>query len=146
MYVVGLGEHKSKFLADIYITFIDLAWPLVMFILFTIYLIIFMVFAIFWWLMAFNNGDLDNLDNSDHKFCLVGVESFPTAILFSLETQTTIGYGTAYPNSECAATVPLMYLQVTYYPNCDCVATVSFMYLQATYYSSSDCMAVVLLT
>ena len=65
--------------------------------------------------MANNNGDFDNLDNPNHDFCLLGVKSFPGAILFSIETQTTIGYGMAYPNADCGATLPLIYMQVGNY-------------------------------
>uniref|UniRef100_A0A0B6ZFX2 Uncharacterized protein n=1 Tax=Arion vulgaris TaxID=1028688 RepID=A0A0B6ZFX2_9EUPU len=112
MFVIGLGEHKSKFFSDIYITVIDLRWPYLIAILFIIYLVIFISFAVFWWLMAYNNGDFDNLKNSEHEFCLRGVKSFRDAVMFSMETQTTIGYGFAYPNAHCVFTVPLTFLQV----------------------------------
>ncbi|BFZ04417.1 hypothetical protein BsWGS_07456 [Bradybaena similaris] len=111
-FAVGLGEHTSKFLADIFITLIDLAWPYLVITLFVIYLLFVLAYATLWWTMAFHNGDFDNLKNPDHEFCLLGVSSFPGAIMFSVETQTTIGYGFSYPNPQCAATVPLMYLQV----------------------------------
>ncbi|KAK3781078.1 hypothetical protein RRG08_010088 [Elysia crispata] len=112
VYSAGLSEHKRKYLADLYITLIDLEWRYALAILFNVFLVTFMFFAVFWWLMAHNNGDFDNLHNPDHEFCLLGVKSFPGAILFSIETQTTIGYGMAYPNADCGGTLPLMYLQV----------------------------------
>ncbi|XP_012944013.1 ATP-sensitive inward rectifier potassium channel 10 [Aplysia californica] len=112
VYAAGLSEHKRKYLADLYITLIDLEWRYALAILFNVFLVTFMVFSVFWWLMAFNNGDFDNLDNPNHEFCLLGVKSYPGAILFSIETQTTIGYGMAYPNADCAGTLPLVYLQV----------------------------------
>ncbi|GFR65392.1 G protein-activated inward rectifier potassium channel 2 [Elysia marginata] len=112
VYSAGLSEHKRKYLADLYITLIDLEWRYALAVLFNVFLVTFMVFAIFWWLMAHNNGDFANLNNPDHEFCLLGVKSFPGAILFSIETQTTIGYGMAYPNADCGGTLPLMYLQV----------------------------------
>jgi len=111
-YAAGLSEHKRKYLADIYITLIDLEWRYALAVLFNVFFVTFMVFAVFWWLMANNNGDFDNLDNPNHDFCLLGVKSFPGAILFSIETQTTIGYGMAYPNADCGATLPLIYMQV----------------------------------
>ncbi|KAH9502904.1 G protein-activated inward rectifier potassium channel 1 [Bulinus truncatus] len=112
VYTAGLNQHKRRYLADLYVTLIDLEWRYAMALVFNVFLATFMLFAIFWWFMAYNNGDFDNLNNKNHDFCLLGVTSFPAAILFSLETQTTIGYGMAYPNARCAATLPLIYLQV----------------------------------
>lgn len=112
IYFAGLNQHRRKYLADLYVTLLDLEWRYAMAILFNTFLVTFLVFAVFWWLMAYNNGDFDNLENPKHDFCLLGVRSFPGAILFSMETQTTIGYGMAYPNAKCAGTLPIMYLQV----------------------------------
>ncbi|KAH9502906.1 G protein-activated inward rectifier potassium channel 1 [Bulinus truncatus] len=112
IFLAGLNEHRQKYIADLYFTLVDLEWKYAMVIVFTIYLVSFLLFATFWWMMAYYNGDFDNLDNPKHDFCLEGVKSFPGAILFSLETQTTIGYGVAYPNAMCGPTIPLMYLQV----------------------------------
>ncbi|XP_059146457.1 G protein-activated inward rectifier potassium channel 3-like [Physella acuta] len=112
IYFAGLNQHRRKYLADLYVTLLDLEWRYAMAILFNTFLVTFLVFAVFWWLMAYNNGDFDNLGNPKHDFCLLGVRSFPGAILFSMETQTTIGYGMAYPNAQCAGTLPIMYLQV----------------------------------
>ncbi|KAI8783025.1 ATP-sensitive inward rectifier potassium channel 1 [Biomphalaria glabrata] len=112
VYMAGLNQHKRRYLADLYVTLIDLEWRYAMAVVFNVFLVSFLLFAVFWWLMAYNNGDFDNLNNPNHDFCLLGVTSFAGAILFSLETQTTIGYGMAYPNASCAATLPLMYLQV----------------------------------
>ncbi|XP_046579363.1 G protein-activated inward rectifier potassium channel 4-like [Haliotis rubra] len=109
----GLSEHRRKYVADIYITLIDLEWRYAIAVLFNVFLVTYLVFAFFWWLMAYNNDDFANLDNPDHIPCLLGVKSFAGAVLFSIETQTTIGYGYAYPNAHCAGTLPLIYLQVT---------------------------------
>ncbi|KAK3085017.1 hypothetical protein FSP39_022929 [Pinctada imbricata] len=34
-------------------------------------------------------------------------------MLFSIETQTTIGYGFAYPNTDCGGALPLLFIQIT---------------------------------
>ncbi|XP_076452297.1 ATP-sensitive inward rectifier potassium channel 11-like [Babylonia areolata] len=108
----GLSEHKRRFLADLYISLIDLPWRYAVAILFNAFLFSFLLFAVFWWLMGHNNGDFDNFGNPNHTACLMGVQGFAGSILFSIETQTTIGYGFAYPNPDCAGTLPLVYLQV----------------------------------
>ncbi|KAK6190821.1 hypothetical protein SNE40_002601 [Patella caerulea] len=109
----GLSEHKRKYFADMYITLIDIPWRYALAILFNVFLVTYLIFGVLWWLMAHNNGDFDNLDNPKHVPCLLGVKSFAGSLLFSIETQTTIGYGYAYPNAHCAGTLPLIYLQVT---------------------------------
>ncbi|BFZ18828.1 hypothetical protein BsWGS_21867 [Bradybaena similaris] len=114
VHTCGLRAHLSKFLADMYITVIDLEWRYLFFSLFASFFGTFMFFAFFWWLMGYTNGDfdMDIIDKPDHEFCLRGVKSFAGVIMFSMETQTTIGYGVAAPNPHCAATVPLLFIQV----------------------------------
>ena len=113
VHTTGLSEHKRRFLADLYISLIDLPWRYAIAILFNAFLFSFLFFAVFWWLMGHNNGDFDNYGNANHTACLMGVQGFAGSILFSIETQTTIGYGFAYPNADCAGTLPLVYLQVS---------------------------------
>ncbi|KAL8597188.1 hypothetical protein ACOMHN_022235 [Nucella lapillus] len=108
----GLSEHKRRFLADLYISLIDLPWRYAFAILFNAFLLSFLFFAIFWWLVGNSNGDFENFGNPNHTACLMGVQGFAGSILFSIETQTTIGYGFAYPNPDCSGTLPLVYLQV----------------------------------
>lgn len=122
VHTTGLSEHKRRFLADIYITLIDLPWRYAIAILFNAFLFSFLFFAVLWWLMGHANGDFDNYDNSNHTACLNGIRGFAGAILFSIETQTTIGYGFAYPNATCALTLPLLYFQVSCLPSVICVS------------------------
>merc|ERR1712126_789179 len=44
--------------------------------------------------------------------CFVGIEVFGDAFLFSLETMTTIGYGTKYPNPWCPEVIVLVMVLV----------------------------------
>ena len=109
----GLGEYRRRYLADIYISLVDLPWRYAIAVLFNVFLVCYVIFAFLWWWMAYNNGDFNNIGNPNHEPCLMGIESFPAALLFSIETQTTIGYGFAYPNAECVGSLPLIYIQVT---------------------------------
>lgn len=51
------------------------------------------VFAIIWWVILRAHGDMDHFEEDGWKPCVVGVQSFTSIFLFSLETQHTIGYG-----------------------------------------------------
>lgn len=58
------------------------------------------VFAVIWWLIAYIHGDLDyahgkmtndNYINKTFIPCVLEIKSFKTSLLFSIETQHTIG-------------------------------------------------------
>lgn len=110
----GLKKYRGRFLKDIYITLIDLQWRYALAILFNAYLITFFFFGVMWyWLMA-DHGDFENLHDPNWEPCVSSVESFSDALLFSIETQTTIGYGVAYPNTDCGGALPLLFIQITF--------------------------------
>ena len=48
--------------------------------------------------VAYTHGDVWHADNDDDDWqpCISNVHDFRTALLFSIETQTTIGYGSVY--------------------------------------------------
>ncbi len=51
------------------------------------------MFGFGFWLIALVHGDLDLPVKDDFTPCVMQVNSFVAAFLFSVETQTTIGYG-----------------------------------------------------
>ncbi|EGD80754.1 G-protein-coupled inward rectifier potassium channel [Salpingoeca rosetta] len=61
----------------------------------------FLLFGLFWYLLF----------RSDAR-CLAEVDDFATAFLFSVETQTTIGYGSKHVRGECEAGIFLLLVQV----------------------------------
>ncbi|KAL3856940.1 hypothetical protein ACJMK2_011742 [Sinanodonta woodiana] len=111
----GLDGHRRKFLSDLYISLIDLKWRYALAFFFSAFLICFLFFAAIWWLICYNHGDFEshNLDNPDWKACISGVKNFDSCLLFAIETQGTIGYGSAYPNTDCDGSVLLLYLEMT---------------------------------
>lgn len=112
-YITGLKEYRGFFLRDLYITLIDLQWRYVFAILFNMYLVTFFFFGVCWyWIMA-SNGDFDHINDPKWKPCVSGVYSFAGTLIFSIETQTTIGYGYAYLNADCSATLVLLFIQIT---------------------------------
>ncbi|XP_061163027.1 G protein-activated inward rectifier potassium channel 3-like [Saccostrea echinata] len=109
----GLKEYRAKFLQDLYITLIDLKWRYALAVLFNVHLLSYFFFAIMWYWMMFNHGDFDHVNDPKWESCVNGVNSFADAMLFSIETQTTIGYGFAYPNTDCGGALPLLFVQIT---------------------------------
>lgn len=109
----GLKEYRAKFFQDLYITLIDLKWRYALAVLFNVHLLSYFFFALMWYWMMYNHGDLDHLNDPKWESCVAGVNSFGDAMLFSIESQTTIGYGFAYPNTDCGGALPLLFVQIT---------------------------------
>ena len=92
---------------------VDLKWRYALALFFNFYLLTFFVFGVFWWIIAYNHGDFEHVNDPNWDLCVSHVTSFPRCLLFSIETQTTIGYGVAYPNTDCDGTLFMVYLQIT---------------------------------
>ncbi|XP_071961336.1 G protein-activated inward rectifier potassium channel 3-like [Antedon mediterranea] len=100
----NVKSRKMDMATDIFTTFVEMRWRWLLF-LFTIgYLIGWVGFAGIWYGMAWQNGDIGYLsweNSDDYEPCVNNMDSFGTAFLFSLETQTTIGYGLRVVTPHC---------------------------------------------
>ncbi len=123
----NVTDRKRRYLADLFTTLIDLRWRwhVVMFTL--AFVTSWTFFAVIWWTIAAVNGDLEfqqNVETSvangangsvsglvDHERCIANVDDFRTALLFSIETQTTIGYGWRNTEPYCIIGIVVMMLQ-----------------------------------
>ncbi|XP_066876558.1 inward rectifier potassium channel 16 [Kogia breviceps] len=102
------GEWGS-YVVDIFTTLVDTKWRH-MFVIFSLsYVLSWLIFGSIFWLIAFHHGDLSN--DPDLTPCVDNVHSFTGAFLFSLETQTTIGYGSRCVTEECSVAVLMVVLQ-----------------------------------
>uniref|UniRef100_A0A8C6DX05 Inward rectifier potassium channel 16 n=1 Tax=Moschus moschiferus TaxID=68415 RepID=A0A8C6DX05_MOSMO len=103
------GEWGS-YVVDIFTTLVDTKWRH-MFVIFSLsYVLSWLAFGALFWLIAFHHGDLQN-DGADSTPCVDNVHSFTGAFLFSLETQTTIGYGSRCVTEACPAAVLTVIVQ-----------------------------------
>lgn len=102
------GEWGS-YVVDIFTTLVDTKWRH-MFVIFSLsYILSWLVFGSIFWLVALHHGDLSN--DPGVTPCVDNVHSFTGAFLFSLETQTTIGYGYRCVTEECSVAVLVVILQ-----------------------------------
>ncbi|XP_036622529.1 inward rectifier potassium channel 13 isoform X1 [Trichosurus vulpecula] len=102
-------------LRDLWGCLIDMQWRWMLFIFSTSFLLHWLLFATLWYVLADMNGDLDfNHDKppENHTICVKYLTSFSAAFCFAVETQLTIGYGTMYPNGDCARAVFLLTAQM----------------------------------
>lgn len=107
------GSKRKGYFRDLYQTLIDIKWRWAALIFCLTFFFVYLLFAIFWYLLSYSHGDFDNLDNPAWSPCIIRMKSFADALLFSIETQTTIGYGTFYPDTKCGGSIPLVFIQIT---------------------------------
>uniref|UniRef100_A0A8C1Q9U2 Potassium inwardly rectifying channel subfamily J member 12b n=3 Tax=Cyprinus carpio TaxID=7962 RepID=A0A8C1Q9U2_CYPCA len=106
-----MDEQSQRYLADIFTTCVDIRWRW-MFVLFSLaFVLSWLGFGFAFWLIALVHGDLDRPTKDDFTPCVMQVNSFVAAFLFSVETQTTIGYGFRCVTEECPLAVFMVVFQ-----------------------------------
>ncbi|KAG4079530.1 hypothetical protein HA402_005227 [Bradysia odoriphaga] len=115
---VNIPERGWRFCKDFVTTLIDEQWRYVITIFAFSFFACWILFAILWYLIAHAHGDL-NFDPvtgerlSDGPVpCIEGCKNFAAFLLFSIETQVSIGFGNKYPNEECPEAIFLMIVQI----------------------------------
>ncbi|XP_064841149.1 ATP-sensitive inward rectifier potassium channel 1-like [Oncorhynchus masou masou] len=108
---VKYGSHFA-FLVDFWTTFVEFRWRFVLFFFIASFTLSWFIFSLLWFWVARNNGDLTwQNPPSNHTPCMWNVYGLTTAFLFSLETQTTIGYGVRAVTPQCPGAVALIIIQ-----------------------------------
>ncbi|XP_041830046.1 inward rectifier potassium channel 16-like [Melanotaenia boesemani] len=98
----------SPYFMDIFTTLVEIRWR-TMFLFFCLsYILSWLFFGLCYWLMVHVNRDIDSFDN---KPCFKEVHGFTGAFLFSLETQTTIGFGFRVVTEKCIVSVIVVTIQ-----------------------------------
>lgn len=105
-------RKRWKFIVDIFTTLVDMKWRYNICIFVSAFIITWFLFALVWFLIAYVHGDTD-LENRipDWTSCVANVYDFATALLFSIETQHTIGYGVRAMEPKCPFAVVMLMVQ-----------------------------------
>ncbi|XP_054611870.1 G protein-activated inward rectifier potassium channel 3-like isoform X3 [Dunckerocampus dactyliophorus] len=110
---VNLGpiEDKSRFLSDIFTTLVDLKcrWFLLVFTM--CYILTWVAFGGIYFLGAWLRGDIEHVHDPRWRACYENVDGFLSALLLSLESQRTIGYGSRMVTAKCSEGVVLLMVQ-----------------------------------
>ncbi|CAL8240311.1 unnamed protein product [Merluccius merluccius] len=112
-----LIEHVSGrgalYLRDLWTTFLDMQWRYKLFLFSATFAGTWFLFGLLWYLVALVHGDLLEFEPpSNHTPCVMEVKTLTGAFLFSLESQTTIGYGFRCITEECPAAILLLIVQL----------------------------------
>ncbi|XP_027198442.2 uncharacterized protein LOC113792718 [Dermatophagoides pteronyssinus] len=106
-----VDKRSRRYLQDTFTTMVDIRWRWNLLVFAMGFLISWFGFSIIWWLIAFSHSDFEHLHDEQWTPCVANLKNFPSALLFSIETQHTIGYGSRYTTEECPEALFLMMLQ-----------------------------------
>ncbi|KPP71705.1 ATP-sensitive inward rectifier potassium channel 1-like [Scleropages formosus] len=114
---IEFGNVKYKkqfaFLVDFWTTFVEIRWRYVLLFFNMSFIGSWFIFGLLWFWIAKSNGDLwwQN-PPSNHIPCMSNVDGLASAFLFSLETQSTVGYGFRLITPQCPGAIILLVIQV----------------------------------
>ncbi|OTF76259.1 hypothetical protein BLA29_002421, partial [Euroglyphus maynei] len=106
-----VDKRSRRYLQDTFTTMVDIRWRWNLLVFALGFLISWFGFSVIWWLIAFSHSDFEHLHDEEWTPCVANLRNFASAILFSIETQHTIGYGSRFTTEECPEALFLMMLQ-----------------------------------
>ncbi|XP_067088353.1 ATP-sensitive inward rectifier potassium channel 12 [Osmerus mordax] len=107
-----MNEKSQRYISDIFTTCVDIRWRYMFVVFSLVFVVSWLVFGLAFWVIALLHGDMENPGGGDGFIpCVLQVNSFVAAFLFSVETQTTIGYGFRCVTEECPAAVFMVVFQ-----------------------------------
>ena len=104
-YVNVPNRSQLYYLHDHFTTMIDAQWRYVFLIFSLSFLVSWLVFGSIWWGIYYYRSEHHDIE------CIEKVDSWTAAFLFSLETQTTIGYGGRQITPDCPEGVVCLLIQ-----------------------------------
>ncbi|XP_075848411.1 ATP-sensitive inward rectifier potassium channel 12 isoform X2 [Microtus pennsylvanicus] len=107
----NMDEKSQRYLADMFTTCVDIRWRYMLLIFSLAFLASWLLFGIIFWVIAVAHGDLEPAEGRGRTPCVLQVHGFMAAFLFSIETQTTIGYGLRCVTEECPVAVFMVVAQ-----------------------------------
>ncbi|NXY80605.1 KCNJ9 protein, partial [Glareola pratincola] len=107
----GNVRETYRYLTDIFTTLVDLKWRFSLLVFILAYAVTWLFFGLIWWFIAYCRGDLEHLEDHAWTPCVNNLNGFVSAFLFSIETETTIGYGHRVITDKCPEGIVLLLLQ-----------------------------------
>ncbi|KAE8621455.1 hypothetical protein XENTR_v10004837 [Xenopus tropicalis] len=100
------------YLQDLWTTVIDMKWRYKLTLFAATFFLTWCFFGVIYFVVAFIHGDMNIEPLSNHTPCVMNVDSFTGAFLFSMESQTTIGYGFRFITEECPLAIFMLVAQL----------------------------------
>ncbi|KAG2463530.1 KCJ15 protein, partial [Polypterus senegalus] len=110
----NIDSHYFLYLCrDLWTTLLDFKWYMKVTLVGLAFIVSWIFFGLLWYLnVVIYYSDLQS--SSNHTICITNVNSFLSAFLYSLETQTTIGYGSRHVTGVCPFSIILLVFQVLF--------------------------------
>uniref|UniRef100_A0AAY5K0T3 Uncharacterized protein n=1 Tax=Esox lucius TaxID=8010 RepID=A0AAY5K0T3_ESOLU len=110
---VNLGpiEDKTRYLSDIFTTLVDLKYRWFLCVFTLCYIVTWVAFAEIYFIDAWLRDDVAHVHDPKWRPCFENVDSFISALLLSVESQRTIGYGSRLVTANCMEGVVLLMAQ-----------------------------------
>ncbi|XP_054656218.1 ATP-sensitive inward rectifier potassium channel 10-like isoform X2 [Dunckerocampus dactyliophorus] len=113
VHIEHVSGRRTLYLRDLWTTFVDMQWRYKFVLFCATFAGTWFLFGVLWYLVAMLHGDLaESALPTDHTPCVMEVKTLTGAFLFSLESQTTIGYGFRCITEECPAAIVLLIVQL----------------------------------
>jgi potassium inwardly-rectifying channel subfamily J len=108
-----ITSRKRHYFGDLFTTLLEMKWRYNLLLFGCVFVTSWLVFAFLWWIICIAHGDHLIFDQEDDEpsRCVANVYSFPTALLYSIETQHTIGYGSRMIEDKCLEAYLLLMIQ-----------------------------------
>ncbi|KAM3597475.1 uncharacterized protein V6R79_005091 [Siganus canaliculatus] len=131
----NMEEKRQRYLADIFTTCVDIRWRYLLLLFCTSFMVSWLFFGIIFYTVSLAHGDFEEHSlikgdvlamgglhgptsahtpaggQTQRMPCILHVQGFVGALLFSMETQTTIGYGWRCVTEECPVAVITVVIQ-----------------------------------
>ncbi|KAI0231456.1 G protein-activated inward rectifier potassium channel 2 [Lamellibrachia satsuma] len=119
----NIHRRRLRYLADLFTTLIDLQWRYNLLLFALAFVSSWLLFTGVWLVISIIHGDTAHAGDDEWIPCVIGVHDFTTALLFSIETQHTIGYGTRAVTHACPAAIITVMIQSVFGVLIQCVMT-----------------------
>ena len=107
----NVKSKNKRFFIDIFTTAVDMQWRYNLLMFGLGFVCSWLGFALVWWIICIAHGDHLKKDDPEWVPCVAEVFDFQTALLFSIETQHTIGYGSRSMMPKCPEAFIVLMMQ-----------------------------------
>ncbi|KAM8716104.1 hypothetical protein ACLKA7_003053 [Drosophila subpalustris] len=113
-----IPEKSWRYMRDAITTLIELEWKYMLTLFLGSYFLSWTFFGVLCYMVAYSHGDFlfdavsgERLGEGSEP-CILGVPNFIGIMIYSIETQTTLGFGERYASEECPETIFLFVMQM----------------------------------
>ncbi|XP_017067891.1 ATP-sensitive inward rectifier potassium channel 12 [Drosophila eugracilis] len=113
-----IPEKSWRYMRDLVTTLMELEWKYMLTLFLGSYFLSWLLFAALCYVVSYSHGDFIFDPVSGKRMgegedpCIYGVTNWVAMLIYSVETQTTLGFGEKYASEECPETIFLFVMQM----------------------------------